>query len=476
MGIFAQKKEAGGIAPLKKHGNLYSDSTEKAEILSDQFSSVFTTDRGDPTPKTAGPNFPTIPSLTVTEAGVAKLLSKIVTTKASGPDEIPNHLLKELSTEIAPILTHIFNQSLRDGCVPLDWKKANIAPIYKKDDKHLASNYRPISLTCVCSKLMEHIVVHHLMEHLDSNNILTDLQHGFRRKRSCVSQLLMTTADLAFHNNNNTQVDINILDFSKAFDVVSHRKLLAKLQHYGISGPVHSWIQSFLSGRTQQVVIEGRTSKSAEVLSGVPQGTCLGPILFLCYINDIADGIQSQLRLFADDALLYRPIKSFEDHVILQKDLKHLEQWANRWDMRFNPKKCYVISSKRSGTKSSYGYDLCDHLLKVVPTNPYLGVLLSETNTFTSHIDNVCSKASRTLGFLSRNLKSCPAELRKLAYTSMCRSTLEYASQVWDPYRKEDKDKLKKVQSKAARFVTRNYRRLASPTEMAKDLNWDTLV
>ena len=470
-----QKKDASGVAPLKKQGDLYSGSKEKAEILGEQFSSVFTKDRQDEIPKMQSRPSPTIATLEVTEPGVAKLLSKIVTTKASGPDEIPNLLLKELSQEIAPILTFIFNQTLQQGCVPQDWKEANIAPIYKKDDKHLASNYRPISLTCVCSKLMEHIVVHHLMDHLDRHNILTDLQHGFRRKRSCVTQLLTTTSDLAKHHNNNTQVDINILDFSKAFDVVSHRKLLAKLTHYGVCGPIHSWIQSFLTDRTQKVVIEGTSSGTAKVLSGVPQGTCLGPILFLCYINDIADGIQSQLRLFADDALLYRPIKSLDDHLILQKDLKHLEAWADKWDMKFNAKKCYVISAKRSGTKSQFRYDLCQHVLKEVATNPYLGVLLSNDGSFTPHIDSTCAKVSRTLGFLSRNLKACPEKLKTLAFNSMCRSSLEYAAQIWDPQQITVKEKLDKIQRRGARFVTRNYSRSIRGEQIVKDLKWEDL-
>ena len=323
---------------------------------------------------------------------------------------------------------------------------------------------------------MEHIVVHHLMEHLDGHNILTDLQHGFRHNRSYVTQLLTTTTDLANHHNNNTQVDINILDFSKAFDVVSHRKLMAKLTHYGVCGPVHSWIQSFLTDHSQRVVIEGTSSKTAKVLSGVPQGICLGPILFLCYINDITHGIQSQLRLFADDALLYRPIKSMENHLVIQKDLTHLEEWADRWDRKFNPKKCYVISVKRYGTKSQFRYDLCKHILKEVAANPYLRVLLSNDGSFTAHIDSTCAKASRDLGFLnSRNLKACPEKLKTLAFNSMCRSTLEYATPIWDPYQTTDTKNFDKIQLRGARFVTKNYSRSTQGEQIVKDLKWEDL-
>ena len=273
MYIKSNKKDSGGVAPLKKDGILHSLSKAKAEILSDQFSSVFTRDQLDPIPTIHGDPYPNIQELRVTEAGVTKLLQNLVTTKASGPDEIPNRILKELASEISPLLTALFNQSLNTGQHPKDWKTANISPIYKKDDRHTASNYRPVSLTCVCSKLLEHIVVSLVLGHSDQYNIINPLQHGFRRKHSTVTQLLLTTADLAKYHDENKQVDIGILDFSKAFDLVSHCKLLAKLQHYGIRGKLLSWIEAFfLVGRSQRVLVDGVVSKYSPVLSGVPQG------------------------------------------------------------------------------------------------------------------------------------------------------------------------------------------------------------
>ncbi len=470
-----QRKVASGVAPLKHNGTLHSSSSDKAEILSQQFSSVFTRDKMDSLPPLHGNPSPDIADLIITTKGVEKLLSRLVSTKASGPDNIPNQLLKEVSQELAPALASLFNQSICTGQHPEDWRKANVSPIFKKDDKHAAANYRPVSLTCVCSKLLEHIVVSHLMGHLEEHQILTKLQHGFRQKHSCTSQLILTTAELAEYYDNNTQVDISILDFSKAFDVVSHRKLLYKLEHYGINGKLLEWIRGFLTGRTQCVVVDGVASKPANVLSGVPQGTCLGPILFLCYINDITHDIQSQLRLFADDALLYRPIRSELDHQILNNDLKKLEQWALQWDMNFNPKKCYILSLKRTGVKSIHMYSLCNVILKTVSSIPYLGVLLSEDMTYTDHIRKICSKASRTLGFLSRNLKHCPPKLRETAYISMCRSILEYAAPIWDPYLVSECDQIEKVQRRGARFVKRDYRRTSSVTEMLRDLKWEPM-
>ena len=162
-------------------------------------------------------------------------------------------------------------------------------------------------------------------------------------------------------------------------------------------------------------------------------------------------------------------------YLILQKDLTLLEEWADRWDMKFNPKKCYIISAKRYGTKSQFRYDLCKHILKEVATNPYLGVLLSNDGSVTTHIDSTCAKASRTLGFLSRNLKAGPEKLKTMVFNSMCRSTLEYVTPIWDPYQTTDMKKFDKIQRHGARFVTKNYSRSTRGEQIVKDLKWEDL-
>ena len=476
--IKSKRQDSSGISPLLGDGKLHSDSQDQANILNQQFCSVFTKDKGDPTPTINSEPTPTIQDLTsISARGVEKLLSTIKDNKASGPDNIPNRLLRELAPQLSHVLAVIFTQSLTSGHLPKDWKEANIAPIFKKDNKNNPANYRPVSLTCVCAKLMEHIVVHHLMAHLESHQVLTPLQHGFRARHSCVTQLISTVTHLLGYQDNNTQVDVIILDFSKAFDVVSHRKLLAKLDHYGVRGNIHKWIASFLTNRSQRVLVKGTMSESAPVESGVPQGTCLGPILFLCFINDIADGISSFIRLFADDALLYRPIRTPEDHTVLQEDLAELEEWAAKWGMKFNPKKCYAMSTtKKKSIPSIHFYTLCNVVLSSVANNPYLGINISEDLTFAAHINKTVAKSSRTLGFLNRTMRSCPRRLRELAYFTMCRTTLEYASQVWDPPdNSREASNLEKVQRRAARFVVKDYRRRASVTAILQDLGWEPL-
>ena len=210
-----------------------------------------------------------------------------------------------------------------------------------------------------------------------------------------------------------------------------------------------------------KVVVNGEESEAVHVDSGVPHGTALCPLLFLCHINDLPDAVKSTVRLFADDCLLYR-------HT-LQHDLQQLEIWAKKWGMRFNAKKCYIMSINN---KSSHFYELDKHILQQVPENPYLGITISEDLKWTSHINKISRKANSTLGFLRRNLKHCTESCRKTAYLALIRSSLENSSVVWDPHLQKDIEKLEKIQRQAARFITGDYssRDQGCMTRMLKDL------
>ena len=252
---------------------------------------------------------------------------------------------------------------------------------------------------------------------MEFHNILTIFQHGFRHGHPCVTKLLVTLQDIIHMYDEKHQVDLAILDFSKAFDTVPHRRLLHKLQHYTISNNTLAWNEAFLTHRVQKVVVEGETSDEVEVESGVPQGTVLGPLLFLIFINDLPEKVQSQVRLFADDCLLYRPIRSVEDQHQLQKDLTSLHEWADIWGMKFNPSKCYVLRISRSKQPLEYFYELSNHILEQVQENAYLGVLISEDLKWSKHITKTCKKATSILAFLRRNLKGCPMELKSVAFS-----------------------------------------------------------
>ena len=473
--IKAKRKDQSGIPVLKVNGKDVTDPTEKANILSDQYDSVFTTENPImPTLDTS--DIPDMPSIVIDTNGVTKLLQSVNPSKASGPDMLPTRVLKETAPVISPFLSFIFQQSVDTGTIPNDWRHANITAIHKKGPKTEAVNYRPISLTSVPCKLLEHIIFHQIMSHLDAHSVLVDYQHGFRKNRSCEIQLINAIEDLARSLNNRNQTDMLILDFSKAFDTVAHNRLLLKLNHYGIRGANLAWMQSWLTSRTQQVLLEGKHSRKIVVRSGVPQGTVLGPLCFLLYINDIGNGICSTLRLFADDTLLYGLVHNNQDAIKLQEDLDNLTAWAQTWQMNFHPSKCYVLRIHRSKEPTIHNYTISGHILQSLDQHPYLGVTITKTLNWKAHVSKIKNKANKTLGFIKRNLHSCPEEIKSRAYTTLVRPMLEYSSAAWDPYRKYQVNCLEMVQRRAARFVTRTQGTdEGCVTRALNHLQWPTL-
>lgn len=273
--IKSKRCDASGVAPLTKDGTTHSDSLKKANILNDQFTSVFTSEDTTCVLELDTTTHPKVPDFSINQKGVLKLLSGLNPHKATGPDGISGQFLKVLANEITPSLTLIYEASITQGKIPSDWKNAYVTPPFKKGDRSKPSNYQPVSLTTICCTILENIIFSVVMKHLETNNILTESQHGFRKSHSCESQLLLTVEDLASSLNKNQQVDAILLDFSKAFDKVPNQRLLAKIKYYGIRDNLNNWISDFLGERKQEVVLEGKHSTSSTVTSGASRN-CTG--------------------------------------------------------------------------------------------------------------------------------------------------------------------------------------------------------
>ena len=235
------------------------------------------------------------------------------------------------------------------------------------------------------------------------------------------------------------------------------------------------WVRAFLGSRSKRVVIDCEESESIPVTSGVPQGSVLGPILFLIYINDLPNEVCSQVRLFADDTALYLTLESENDSSTLQNDLKILSAWETRWDMGVNPSKCQVVHVTGSKKPVKRDYILHRQALESVTSARYLGVDISSSLSWNPHVNRITGNANRTLGFVRRNIKTKMSKVRKTAYNTLVRPQLEYASAVWDPHTKVRTSQLEQVQRRAARWTASNYDWQASATQIVQDLEWCTL-
>ena len=286
---------------------MFSEDHEKAAILNKYFASVFVVEElsNIPQPSPSHKIHPKIDNVEISEDIVRQKLSRLNCTSSQGPDSIHPRVLKEAAEHLARPLSVIFRKTISTGCLPSDWKLGQVVPIFKKGDRHDPGNYRPISLTSIPCKILESIIKDQLMCHLESNELLSKDQHGFRSRRSCTSQLLEVIDEWSISFEEGKPVDVLYLDFKKAFDSVPHQRLLSKLETYSITGHLRCWISSFLSGRSQRVVVRGCHSPWAPVLSSVPQGSVLGPGLFIIYINDLPDSVRSSIKIFADDTKIY---------------------------------------------------------------------------------------------------------------------------------------------------------------------------
>lgn len=470
------------LSPKKTHvsdicvdGIMLTDKLRIANALNEYFCSAFTSDDGKIPRISVLDATPPISSLDINEAGVLSLLLGIDVKKSPGVDEIPNAFLRRYAEWCAKYLCIIFNKSLSRAEIPHDWKHAKIIPIPKSEDHSLLSSYRPISLLCTSSKLMEHIIFKHISVFIENNGLCDTRQHGFRRGMSTVTQLLETVHEIAATLDSQGQIDIIFLDFEKAFDRVSHQKLLLKLKPILKNDQLLQWTEAYLTNRRQTVVVDDAKSDSSDVRSGIPQGSVLGPLFFLLFINDIVQHIPVKIRLFADDCILYNEIHSEADQAILNSSLSVIATWCLEWQMSINLRKTVSMTITRKQKSLPFVYSINGHNLSSVTQYKYLGLVITSDLRWSNHVAHIKNKAMKKLGYLRRTLAKSTSNIKLLAYKTFIRPLLEYATPVWGPYTQSNVSEIENIQRKAVRFIFNSYRRHTSVSALLQDANLETL-
>ena len=444
-------------------GELVDNDIAICSILGKYFNSVYSPQSTDEMPDMENMSESEIREIVITREEIQTGLEKLNVNKSCGPDNIHPLVLQKTASATCIPLELIFRKSLQDGECPDDWRSANVAPIHKKGDRTDPSNYRPVSLTSQVCKLLETIVRKRLVEHLKENNILRDEQHGFREGRSCLTNLLETIEQWTEIIDQGDSIDVAYLDFRKAFDLVSHRHLTYKMSKYGITGQLLRWVESFLYNRTQRVVIRGSVSESFAVTSGVPQGSVLGPVLFLIYINDLPLDVVSPLSLFADDSKIFTKIVSEKNksnkksnnnvngNEILQKDLDSVRDWASKWKMEFNVDKCKIMHLGNRNPRQTY--KMGESNLNETTGERDLGVLIDCDLDFGKHIKEIVNKANRMVGMIKIGFTYLDKDMFMNLYPVLVRPLLEYCVQVWSPHKQKYIDLLEGVQRRATKAV-----------------------
>jgi Reverse transcriptase (RNA-dependent DNA polymerase)/Endonuclease-reverse transcriptase len=362
-------------------------------------------------------------------------LLKLDTNKAAGPDDIPAIILKKCAHVLARPLAVLFHKSFRAGKVPAAWKRANVTAVHKKDSKLDANNYRPISLLCIVGKVMERIINNKLTRFLETNRLLHNSQFGFRKGRSTIQALLSITQPCESSlNSPNSAHRVVTLDISAAFDKVWHRGLLSKLESTGIAGPLLNWLQDYLSERYQRVVYSGVPSSWRRVGAGVPQGSILGPTLFLTYINDLPNVLQSPSCVFADDTTIHasfaNPAGAQSTTDSINRDLVEAERWGSSWKVSFNHSKTASTTVSRKNVKLP---DLifAGHVVKDASNVTLLGVKIDCKLDWQEHIKSISARASKTYGALMKARPFFTEKTAAACYKGLIRPSMEYCSPVW---------------------------------------------
>ena len=440
---------------VTKTGKLVSNCKDKADLFNDFFASVFTVDNGSVPifPEKACKSF--CENIVTTPAKVRQFLKNTAPKLSAGPDNIPSIMVKKLGDQLAEPLSTMYNLSFYGGKCPKLWKMANVTPIFKKKGKRSnIEDYRPVSLTCVFSRIAEKIVRDTVVDHLNENSFLNEIQHGFVKKKGTMTQLLLSLNAWVKALDDKRNIDAAYLDFSKAFDTVSHKKLLLKLHAYGIRNNVYRWISDFLSERTQRVKISDTYSIWKPVTSGVPQGSVIGPLLFLVYVNDISAYVDASCghKLYADDVKLYVVFDNVTECNALQNSLDAVEKWSETWQLKLQPAKSKIMHFGLHNP--NFGYTMGGKNINSSNAEKDLGIMISTDLKFSHHCSMIASTASRTIGLFMKSFVNRGLDFMVKIWKIYLRPLLESNTQVWSPLYKKDIDRIEQIQRGFLKRIT----------------------
>lgn len=455
--ISKQSGSSSVVPPLFNSENniLASNDQEKAILLNEYFCSISNVNDDGIHP----PNFENrtdsrfnVPQLT--EMEISDILKNLKLGKASGSDMISHNMLKHTADTINRPLKTLFNMSLSTQCFPSLWKEATVIPLFKKGDRHQVSNYRPVSLISCLGKVFERVVFKHMYNYLLNENLFYNLQSGFLPNHTTVYQLIEMYDSICNALENKQHICLIFCDISKAFDRVWHKGLIKKLGCYGFHGEFLEWLISYLSNRKQQVLINNNKSSLLRINAGVPQGSVLGPLLFLLYINDIADDLESLARLFADDTSLAHASSNKNDiETIINRDLKRINDWSKNWLTTFNPSKTEMlfISNTLSANDISINFD--GTILNPVDSHRHLGVIFSSNAKWQTHIDSIYDSCMKKINVMRKFKYMLSKQVLIRIYKCFILPVLEYACEVWDGCTERDKQRIENIQLEAARIA-----------------------
>ena len=475
---YIKPDKPSSIPPLNKDGTIYLSAEEKANVLNNFFTEQTHLDETNASLPTATVTpLDTINTIITTPQEVESVLKSLPIGKATGPDLINNRLLKELAESLSLPLCELFNFSLAKGKFPSIWKQANVTPVFKKNDPSCPSNYRPISLLSAAGKVLEKIVFKYLLNFFRDHQVITTLQSGFIPGDSTVNQLVDIYNTFCKALDEGKEVRAVFCDISKAFDRVWHKGLLYKLKYVGVTDSLLHWCSDYLANRKQRVVIPGACSDWLPVTAGVPQGSILGPLLFLLYINDIVDNIKATIRLFADDTSLYIIVDNPHNTAgQLNTDLQMIHQWATQWLVTFNPTKSESIIFSRKLNKPNHPPIFMNNQpINEVHTHKHLGVFLSSDCQWHDHLAYIKSKAWSRINVMRKFKFKLDRKSLQTMYFSFIRPLLEYADVVWDNCTQYEVNELEKMQNEAARVVT-GATKLVSINSLYLETGWEPLA